>query len=85
MKNFHLPLPEGTYNQLRSEAEKENLPATVLAREAIDAYLRERRRAETDLAITAYAMAVAGSEDDLHTGFESAAVESWLGHESDGQ
>ena len=37
MRNFHLPLPERTYTLLRAEAERAQLPATTLAREAIDA------------------------------------------------
>ena len=36
MKNFHLPLPEQTYTHLRAEAERAHVPATALAREAID-------------------------------------------------
>jgi hypothetical protein len=36
MKNLHLPLPEQTYTQLRAEAERTQVPATTLAREAID-------------------------------------------------
>src|SRR5690242_11014571 len=42
MKNFHLPLPEQTYALLREEAERTQLPATTLAREAIDAWLRDQ-------------------------------------------
>jgi hypothetical protein len=42
MKNIHLPLPEPTYNLLPAEAERAQLPATTLARnarhEAISAY-----------------------------------------------
>lgn len=78
MKNFHLSLPERTCDQLRSEAGKEKMPATALAREAIDAFLRERKRAETDRAITEYASAVAGAAEDLDPLFESAAIEFWL-------
>ena len=40
MKNFHLPLPEQTYNQLREQAERAGAPATILARQAIDCWLR---------------------------------------------
>jgi len=32
MKNFHLPLPEQTYANLRAEAERAQVPATALAR-----------------------------------------------------
>ena len=44
MKNFHLLLPEETYTQLRTEAERTQVPATALAREAIEFWLRERLR-----------------------------------------
>lgn len=81
MKNFHLPLPETTYEQLRSEAERTSTPATALAREAIDAFLKERKRAETDRAVTEYALAVAGTVEDLDPDFEAASIESWLAME----
>jgi len=42
MKNFHLPLPDQTYAHLRAEAERAEVPATALAREAIDWWLRQR-------------------------------------------
>ena len=42
MKNFHLPLPERTYTELRAEAERTQVPATTLAREAIDWWLRHQ-------------------------------------------
>jgi hypothetical protein len=32
MKNFHLPLPDDIYAQLRTEAERAQVPATTLAR-----------------------------------------------------
>ena len=44
MKNFHLPLPEGTYDELRAEAERVHLPATTVAREAISSWLRARKK-----------------------------------------
>ena len=46
MKNFHLPLPEATYAELRTEAERVQLPATTVAREAIVFWLRARKKAE---------------------------------------
>jgi hypothetical protein len=42
MRNFHLPLPERTYALLRAEAERARVPATTLAREAIDAWLKDQ-------------------------------------------
>jgi len=42
MKNFHLPLQEQTYAHLRAEAERARIPATTLAREAIDSWLQQQ-------------------------------------------
>jgi len=36
MKNFHLPLPDDLYEHLRAAAEHSKVPATAIAREAID-------------------------------------------------
>jgi hypothetical protein len=75
MKNFHLPLPEHTWSQLKAEAGRTQLPATTLAREAIDAWLKvQRRRARRD-AISAYAAEMAGTHFDLDRELESAAIE----------
>ena len=78
MKNFHLPLPECTYSLLKAEAERAQLPATTLAREAIDAWLRERGRRSRHDAITAYAAEMAGTRLDLDRELESAGVEHLL-------
>lgn len=75
MKNFHLPLPESTYIQLREEAERAHVPATALAREAIDWWLRERLRKARYDAIAAYAAEIAGTNWDLDPHLESAGVE----------
>ena len=55
MKNFHLPLPEQIYSRLRAEAERSQVPATALAREAIDLWLRHQLRKSRHDAIAAYA------------------------------
>jgi predicted transcriptional regulator len=46
MRNFHLPLPEETYDRLRRAAERSKEPATALAREAIECWLRQQLREE---------------------------------------
>ncbi len=75
MKNFHLPLPDETYRHLRAEADRAQVPATVLARDVIDEWLRHQvRRARHD-AIAAYASAMAGSDFDLDPALESAGIE----------
>jgi hypothetical protein len=78
MKNFHVPLPESTYKHLRAEAERAQVPATALAREAIDLYLRQQWRAARHDAIAAYAAAMAGTDLDLDPELESAGIEHLL-------
>lgn len=75
MRNFHLPLPERTYALLRAEAERAQLPATTLAREAIDSWLKDQTRKARHEAIAAFAAEMAGTELDLDRGLESAGVE----------
>jgi hypothetical protein len=79
MRNLHVPLPERTCRDPRAEAERAGVPATALAREAIDAYLRrQRRRARRD-AIAAYAAGMAGTDFDLDPALESAGIEHIAG------
>jgi hypothetical protein len=75
MKNFHLPLPEQTYDHLRAEAERMQVPATALAREAVDWWLRQQSRKARQHEIAAYAAEMAGTRLDLDADLESAAVE----------
>lgn len=75
MKNFHLPLPEHTYARLRAEAERMQIPATTLAREAVDWWLRQQFRKTRQEAIAAYAAEMAGTHIDLDSDLESAAIE----------
>ena len=75
MKNFHLPLPERTYEHLRAEADRMRVPATTLAREAVDWWLRQQFRKTRQDAIAAYAAEMAGTHLDLDTDLESAAIE----------
>ena len=75
MKNFHLPLPEQTYTHLRAEAERAQVPATTLAREAIDCWLRQQLRKARHEAIAVYAAKMAGTGLDLDPDLESAGIE----------
>ncbi len=75
MRNFHLPLPEPTYARLRAESERTQVPATTLAREAIDAWLRYQARKARHDAISAYAAEMAGTAMDLDHDLESAGIE----------
>jgi hypothetical protein len=75
MKNFHLPLPEPTYSLLRAAAERTRVPATTLAREAIDSWLKSQARTARHEAIAAYAAEMAGTDLDLDRDLESAGIE----------
>jgi len=75
MKNFHLPLPEQLYAQLRAEAERTRVPATTLARRAIDSWLRHRKKKARHEAISCYAAEMAGTKLDLDPEFERAGIE----------
>lgn len=75
MKNFHLPLPERTWSDLRAEAERAQVPATALAREAIDWWLREQARKARHHQIAAWAAEMAGTEFDLDPDLEAAGIE----------
>jgi len=74
MKNFHLPLPEQTYEQLRAVSSRLEIPATTLAREAIDAWLRERAKEAKRQALQEYIDSVAGTVDDLDPELEAAGL-----------
>lgn len=77
MKTFNLPLPEDVYAALREKAATLERPATVIAREAIEAWLRERRRASVRSSIAAYAAKHAGTTTDLDLDLEAASLEPW--------
>lgn len=74
MKNFQLPLPDDTYQQLRALAERSGVPATAVAREAIDFWLRQPFRKARHDAIAAYAAEMAGTRFDLDTELETAGT-----------
>ncbi len=75
VKNFHLPLPDDTYEHLRSAAERAKVPATAIAREAIDFWLRQQLRKERHDAIAAYAAEMAGTSLDLDASLEAAGID----------
>ena len=74
LRNFHLPLPEDVYRALREEAAAVKQPATAIARQAIETWLRERRKAALREAIAAYAAEHAGTMTDLDPALEAAGV-----------
>ena len=75
MKNFHVPLPDETYDHLRIAAARSKVPATALAREAIDFWLRQQMRKARHDAIAAFAVAAAGTPLDLDDDLEAASIE----------
>jgi hypothetical protein len=75
VRNFHLPLPERTYSHLRAEAQRLQAPATALAREAIDQWLRQQLRQARHDRIAAYAAEMAGTDFDLDPDLEAAGIE----------
>lgn len=80
-RNFHLPLPEELYCQLRAEADRTQQPATVVARYAIAWWLKERQKAALHDSIQAYAEQQAGTEADVDQVLEQAAIEHLLTEE----
>jgi hypothetical protein len=68
-------MPEQTYRQLREQAERAGTPATTLARQAIDCWLRQQLRKARHDAIAAYAAEAAGTGFDLDPELESAGIE----------
>ena len=75
-RNLHVPLQEDLYRRLREESKRSMRPATELAREALEAWLRERRKAAIHAEIAAYAAECAGSLADLDPVLEAAGLES---------
>ncbi len=71
---MHVPLPAPLHQRLRAEAARSGRPATTLAREAIEAWIREREREQVSESIAEYAAATAG-RTDLDPALERAGVE----------
>jgi hypothetical protein len=75
MRNFHVPLADPIYESLQLEARRCNVPATTVARKAIQAWLDARKRAKRQRAIAAYAHEAAGTMADLDPDLERATLE----------
>ncbi len=78
MFNFHLPLPDAVYQELRAEAERSAQPATALARKAISQWLKRRARRQRHKEIAAYVNEMKNTGVDLDPAFEAASIEHWL-------
>ena len=75
LRNLHVPLSEELYDRLREAAKETRKPATVLARQAVEEWLKEREKESLHCAIAAYAARQAGSSADLDEELEMAAVD----------
>jgi hypothetical protein len=82
-QNFHLPLSADLHMLLRQEAKKTGVPATTLAREALESWLRERQREELCSELNAYIADMAGSQADLDEDLERAGVEFLVNEDND--
>jgi len=83
MRNFHLPLPEEVYVDLKAEADRIKRPATSVAREAIEAWLRHRRKVSRHQAISEFAREFAGTKYDLDPQLEATGAEHLAGVDRD--
>ena len=83
MRNFHVPLSEELYKQLRAEAERSQQAATALARDAIAWWLQQRQKAALDESIRAYVAQGAGTPADVDQALEAASVDHLLDAEED--
>lgn len=73
--NFHVPLPADLYQDLKEASERLERPATMIAREAVAAWLEDHRRQVLADEMAAYAAAVAGTDADLDEALEQAAIQ----------
>ncbi len=76
LRNFHLPLPEVLYEELKAEATRQRKPATVVARTALEEWFRQRKKEQLHRQIAEYAAKNAAKSVDLDEDLEAASVES---------
>lgn len=74
-KKLNLPLPPEMHEALFAESKDMGIPATRLVRTVLEDWLRGRRKARRREEIRQFATACAGTEFDLDTELEAAAVE----------
>lgn len=80
-KNFHVPLPDMIYSELMGLADELRIPATKLARNAIEIWLKERKKRALHKKITSYAAEMAGTSSDLDQALENAGIDFLLDEE----
>ncbi|MDZ7801792.1 MAG: hypothetical protein U5K81_13525 [Trueperaceae bacterium] len=77
-KNLHVPLPPELHSALKEQSNRLRTPATTLAREAIEEWIRLRKREQVAQELRAYADEMAGTDADVDPAWEDAGVDSWL-------
>jgi len=82
-KKLNLPLSEETHRALFDESRRTGVPATRLAREALEDWLRQRERERRNEQVRQFALEHAGSEYDLDPALESIAAEELQGFDED--
>lgn len=75
MQNFHLPLPDELYRELKNESKRSGTPATQIARIAVAEWLKKQHAIAVHEELSAYAAAVAGTEHDLDSELAEAAID----------
>lgn len=75
MRNLHVPLPDALYKALKDESKRQGAATTTLARNAIEAWLKAQEQTRIQDEISAYALAIAGSKDDLDEDVMEAGLE----------
>jgi len=82
-KKLNLPLSEETHRALFDESRRTGVPATRLAREALEDWLRQRERERRREEVRRFAMQHAGGDYDLDPALESIAAEELQGFDED--
>jgi hypothetical protein len=72
--HLHLPLSETLHEKLRAEARRVGVPATRLARHAVEQWLADAQRQAINREVMSYAAGVAGTTDDLDLLLEASAA-----------
>jgi hypothetical protein len=77
-KKLNLPLPEEMHKALFAESKHAGIPATRLARSAIQAWLDQQRQERRKEEIHKFAMKNAGNDLDLDQYLEAAATDELI-------
>ncbi|MEX2534400.1 MAG: hypothetical protein WD273_02280 [Trueperaceae bacterium] len=79
-KNMHLPLPADLHAELKEQSDRPGAPATVLVREAVEEWVRRKRREQMAEELRAYAVRMTGTGTDLDEELEAAGTDALLEH-----